>query len=162
MENCYVAGNVPNMIYSGLITGTGVETDSVVNCYSLQNTPDMPFTNSLYTNNLSYYGVNNSRCKLNNPIFVEGVYYDELIEALNAWVDANNYTGIYRHWVADTSNVYPTFKPFTQNTNAVNQVIIDTNATFTFDLTGKRIMTDQNTILPEGIYIRNGKKFLKK
>ena len=51
---------------------------------------------------------------LNTPPFFNGEFYSDLIEALNAWVDANNSEGLYRHWVTDTENVnggFPIFAP---------------------------------------------------
>ena len=114
VENCYVAGYIPFMNYSGLITGVGVGAYSVTNCYGLQDSSGIPFTSSLYTDNLSYFDVNGSSCMLNNPPFINGEYYNDLLSALNAWVDANNTDGQYRHWVADTANVngdYPILAP---------------------------------------------------
>ena len=114
VENCFVAGQIPNMNYSGLITGTGTDAYSVTNCYGLQDSSGIPFTSSLYTDNLSYFDVNGSSCILNNPPFINGEYYNDLLSALNAWVDANNTDGQYRHWVADTANVnggFPIFAP---------------------------------------------------
>lgn len=51
---------------------------------------------------------------LKDPIQFSNTTYTDLVDALNAWVDANYTNGKYRHWVADTANVnggYPIFAP---------------------------------------------------
>lgn len=51
---------------------------------------------------------------INNSITHGGNSYTNLVDALNAWVDANNSEGQYRHWVADTENKnggFPIFAP---------------------------------------------------
>ena len=51
---------------------------------------------------------------LENAVTISGEKYDNILFALNAWVDANNAAGQYRHWIADTANVnggYPIFAP---------------------------------------------------
>ena len=49
---------------------------------------------------------------LATPIIIGGTSFTNMLEALNAWVDANNSDGIYRRWAADSTNVnggYPVF-----------------------------------------------------
>ena len=53
-----------------------------------------------------------------DTITVNGVVYEHLIDALNAWVDANNTSGEYLHWVADTANVNGGF-PMLEETSSV-------------------------------------------
>lgn len=51
---------------------------------------------------------------IKNAIIHSGTSYTDLVDALNAWVDANNTNGKYRHWIADTANVnggYPILAP---------------------------------------------------
>ena len=56
---------------------------------------------------------NSTSLILNNPVNIAGDNPTNLIDALNAWVDANISKGQYLHWVADTANVndgYPILK----------------------------------------------------
>ncbi|MBO7073914.1 MAG: thiol protease/hemagglutinin PrtT [Bacteroidales bacterium] len=41
---------------------------------------------------------------MNNEITIAETSYTDLLDALNAWVDANNTNDEYLHWVADTNN----------------------------------------------------------
>lgn len=43
---------------------------------------------------------------------------------------------------------------------SVQPVIMDADTDVIYDLTGKRIMVDDSTILPPGVYIRNGRKMI--
>ena len=43
---------------------------------------------------------------------VNGVVHETLLSALNAWVDAYDTAGIYRHWAADSANVNGGFPVF--------------------------------------------------
>ena len=51
---------------------------------------------------------------LSTPQIINGTYYYTLIDALNAWVDANNSEGQYLHWVADTAGVNGGFPIFAE------------------------------------------------
>ena len=85
---------------------------SIVNCYSACTIAD--------NNSKIYYNVNNSDFSgsgatwtLNTPPYINGLYRTDLVDALNAWVDANNTDGRYKHWAADTNMVndgYPVFE----------------------------------------------------
>ena len=64
--------------------------------------------------NATLFQHNGTTNTLVNPISIGETNYTDLVEALNAWVDANNTEGQYRHWVADTENKnggYPIFAP---------------------------------------------------
>ncbi len=39
------------------------------------------------------------------PVTIAETSYNDLLSALNAWVDANNNEGKYLHWIADTANI---------------------------------------------------------
>ena len=43
--------------------------------------------------------------------------------------------------------------------NAVHPVLMDSGESIIYDLSGKRIETDDISTLPAGIYIRNGRKY---
>ena len=62
----------------------------------------------------SSISLNNGTITLDNSVTIDDNNYSDFIETLNAWVDANNAAGQYRHWIADTANVnggYPIFAP---------------------------------------------------
>ncbi|MBO7489406.1 MAG: thiol protease/hemagglutinin PrtT [Bacteroidales bacterium] len=113
IENCYVSSHIPNMNWSGLIAGCGTDPYAVSNCYCLYDSSDVPFiTSNIPTFNLSYFTGSNNNWTLNTPSYINGEYYSDLVEALNAWVDANNTNGQYRHWAADSANVNGGFPVF--------------------------------------------------
>mgnify|MGYP003304503240 CR=1 FL=1 len=121
VNNCYTSGDVEEckntnweMLISGSILGLIYAKSSI---------------NGAYTNleELQWCARNEERsdtCFSNisrfddNGILVDGYNMDyahptNLLEALNAWVDANNSEGQYLHWVEDTANVnngYPILK----------------------------------------------------
>ena len=121
IENCYFSGDMPNMGYSGLITGSGVKPYSVANCYSLYDSSGIPFiTYNILTSNLSFFTGSDYKWTLNTPPTINGTTYSDLVDALNAWVDANNANGEYRHWVADTTYVnggFPIIAPIPGDVN---------------------------------------------
>ena len=98
----------------GLITFTANSVDTINNCYSLYNDSGLPFTIDIPATNLSYFTGLGNTWTLSNPSFINGVYYPDLVDALNAWVDANNEDSTYRYWVADTAMInggFPIFAP---------------------------------------------------
>ncbi len=114
IENCYFSGEIPDMSSCGLITFTANSVDTINNCYSLYNDSGLPFTIDIPATNLSYFTGLGNTWTLSNPSFINGVYYPDLVDALNAWVDANNEDSTYRYWVADTAMInggFPIFAP---------------------------------------------------
>lgn len=116
IANCYVVCEIADNVFSpGIITGSGSHPDIVSNCYYREYETSLPITsdNCIISGNSSFTrsGYN---WKLNTPPTIKNSSYSDLIEALNAWVDANHSEGQYRHWIADTANVnggYPIFAP---------------------------------------------------
>ncbi|MBO7589834.1 MAG: C10 family peptidase [Bacteroidaceae bacterium] len=105
--------------------------------------------------------------------------YNDLVDANNAWVDANNANGQYRHWMNDTTNVnggYPIFAPLyidneQENSNISDDEVgwdnnsVSSNKAYSdksaiYDLTGMKIETNDINALPSGIYISNERKIL--
>ena len=115
INNCFFAGFLDSLAgcWSGLIIG--VLDNSHANClYGLSNNIYGPF---------SVYGVNTVQNTtlfteleeqqiLQNPVTINDATYNNLLSALNAWVDANDTAGIYRHWAADLANVNGGFPVF--------------------------------------------------
>ena len=62
--------------------------------------------------------------QLQSAITIGNSSYTNLLEALNAWVDANNSEGQYLHWVADTANVNGGYPIFRQEPIALPKYII--------------------------------------
>lgn len=71
--------------------------------YAINNS-DLPFVERVEDGVLSDTAsfVNNT---LQTPVTIGETSYTNLLDALNAWVDANNTNGEYLHWVADTAMV---------------------------------------------------------
>ena len=59
---------------------------------------------------------------LDAPVTIENTSYTNLLDALNAWVDANNANGEYLYWVADTENQNGGFPMLEQQPSAEYQI----------------------------------------
>ena len=104
--NCYVVSEITDDCYCpGIITSTGSRPNLVSNCYYKDYETNLPITSNNCTveNNSSFSG-SGYTWTLNTPPYVNGAFRTDLLDALNAWVDANNANGEYLHWVADTEN----------------------------------------------------------
>lgn len=116
VANCYVVSDITeDGVWSGIITGAGGRPDIVSNCYYNKYETTLPITsdNCTISNNSSFFG-NETSWTLNTPPYIGDSFYTDLVDALNAWVDANNSEDQYRHWVADAENVnggFPIFAP---------------------------------------------------
>lgn len=126
--NCFFSGDIANMDWSGLITGSSQSPLSVSNCYSLYDTLDIPFNASnVEASDLSFFTGSDYKWTLNTPPTINGTTYSDMVDALNAWVDANNANSEYRHWVADTAYVnggFPIFASMSGDVNGDNIVDI--------------------------------------
>ena len=116
ITNCYIVTEITDTTaYTGIITGTGGNADLISNCYYKYYETTNPITsyNSNTANNSSFSGSDTNWILATQPL-IGSSFYNNLVDALNAWVDVNNTEGLYRHWVADTANVnggYPIFAP---------------------------------------------------
>ena len=102
--NCYSVGNV----------GADVD-DNIYGSFIGQFwTGELHYAYSRQLDDLSFVGESYSSCvmsdtssivndNLQTAITIANTTYDELLSALNAWVDANNTNGQYRHWAADST-----------------------------------------------------------
>ncbi len=112
----------------GTITGTTFGNPDISNCYSFFDALS-PYQlvgpssdvdencnvlgNPIVSNTVPFAIDNNSNILLEH-ILIGQTPYNDLLDALNAWVDENNTEGQYLHWVADTENVnggFPVFAP---------------------------------------------------
>lgn len=110
--NTYVAAEIPSSVYSGIVAGSG--NGSFSNIYALSYLTDLNITYDNLEENASLFTGSGLTWTLSTPPYIDGAFRSDLVDALNAWVDANNSEGQYRHWVADTENVnggYPIFAP---------------------------------------------------
>lgn len=116
INNCYVVSEITDDgVWSGIITSSGLSPSQVSNCYYKAYETTLPITNinCNTSNNSSFFG-NSTTWTLNTPPYIGDSFYTNLVDALNAWVDANNLNGKYRHWESDTANAnggYPIFAP---------------------------------------------------
>ena len=116
VNNCFVVTQIPNTIeYAGVITGTGGFTELVSNCYykEYQNSPDITSQSCTRKNNSSFTRDEDTWI-LSTPPYINGSFYSDLVNALNAWVDENNSEGQYLHWGADTAGVNGGFPIFAE------------------------------------------------
>ena len=114
LENNYFSGNISALDFNGLLTAIGTDPQVVKYCYALNDSEELPFTVGDVSSNLSYFTGSGNNWTLTTSPGINGVFYTDLVEALNAWVDANNTEGQYRHWVADTGGEnggFPIFAP---------------------------------------------------
>jgi len=137
LSNCYFGGNVTktekyfvNDQFKGYLFGSIVATTwgnpIISNCYAsydeepyiLVGTPNYVEGESAQgtpiLSNISAFSKENEVCTLFDNVIIDKTCYANMLSALNAWVDANNEDGKYRHWVADTENVnggFPIFAP---------------------------------------------------
>ncbi len=119
--NCYVVSEISDDgIWSGIITGTGGRPSFVSNCYYKDYETSLPVTsNNCNTSNNSSFSGSGITWTLNTPPYVNGDFRTDLLDALNAWVDANNTNGEYLHWVADTAMInggFPILEQLTATT----------------------------------------------
>ena len=113
IANCYVVSEIAKANHSGIITGSCGIPDTVSNCYYKLYTSNIPITTDCHTANNSSFSGDGIIWTLNSPSFINGVFYTDLVDALNAWVDENCTDERYRRWVADTNIVnggYPIFE----------------------------------------------------
>ncbi len=84
---------------------------------------------------------------LQTAVTIAGTTYTDLLSALNAWVDANDTAGIYRHWAADSANVnggFPVFAaiPCTPATGSDSITVCDSYTWHGTVYTADTILTD--------------------
>ena len=137
-RNCYSAGVVPGEAYicqiicsyctpfceysKGSLFGSGVDA-TISNCYGLSGQHPLIGTSVdgeplLVSDTASFAIVNDSIMLLNN-VAVGELYYDNLLDALNAWVDLYDTAGMFLHWVDDTTGInggFPIFEAVRYNT----------------------------------------------
>jgi len=108
VKNSYVAAEIPSSVWSGVVAGSGPGTFSEV--YALNYPAALPLTCNNLESNSSFFSSSGTSWTLSTPPYVNGGFRTDLVDALNAWVDANNSAGIYRYWAADSTganNGYP-------------------------------------------------------
>ena len=137
--------NVENSCFLGSVDGSysgGICFDpwqhTPTNCYTV-STIAGDFTKQYYYANSFNFTGSGYTWTFYNPPFINGAFHTDLVDALNAWVDANNTDGRYLRWTADTNMVnggYPIFES------------VSLPATTTHD-----------TVVAQGYYCWHGKVF---
>ena len=131
LKNCYAAGTISTGGYAcmsyggcgfraGVLTGTTSNNLLISNCYGLSDNYrplygiDEAGTIPIVSNTVPFIK-DNDILQLSDSITVGDNRYAELLDALNAWVDANDTIGLYLHWMADTTGInngFPCFDSF--------------------------------------------------
>ena len=133
--NSYVTAKIPpypisHSVSSGAIAGRGSGTCVYNNVYAIHNPINPYLTANNTETNSSFFTGSDTTWTLSTPPYIGDSFYTDLVDALNAWVDANNSEGQYRHWMADTDNVndgFPVFAPLYTLTYKVDDEIYKTN-----------------------------------
>ena len=115
------AGPVENSCFIGTVEGTN-PTGGICGYIGLGAAITNCYTASTIANNVTKYYYNDISSDFtgsgftwmfSNPLYIGGSFHTNLVDALNAWVDANNTNRQYNRWVADTNMVnggYPVFE----------------------------------------------------
>ena len=140
--NCYVVSEIgSDGRYSGIIAGSGHNANSVSNCYYKQYNTELTVAGeSTPTSSISSFDGSGTAWTLKNPVYVNNAFRTDLLEVLNAWVDANNADGNYSHWTIDAENqnggfpvlVKPTFIAVKSCTREYGEA----NPTFQYEVSG--------------------------
>lgn len=118
VQNCYSFGNMNTQrSMTGQVLG-GLGDGSASYLYRPDDSLSQNIVGSVCEgsteNNVSSFRKTQDIYVLNQNVIINNNEYTDLLSALNAWVDANNSEGQYRHWEADTDNInggYPVFAP---------------------------------------------------
>ena len=129
VENCYFGGAImPKAVnfygepLFGAIMGKAYGTPIISHCYGLydENPPfalvafqDPNICNPSISNTVPFVAENNNQ--LMDSVAVGDTYYTDLLSALNAWVDAYDTSGMFLHWVADTTGENGGFPKLEEN-----------------------------------------------
>ena len=129
VQNCYSIGEINTQRhYTGQLLGV-LHAGTASYLYSPANNINQIgklYRESTSSNSSSFSSIQDV-IVLNPCISIDGLLFTDLLSALNAWVDANDSTGIYRHWVADTAYInggFPIFAPMLGDVNGDNVVDI--------------------------------------
>ncbi len=135
VSNCYSAGTVEvdlNESSNGSSFGMIYNSDCGYHNVYAQQTDNTHFGGRIF--NVPAGHITDTAFIVNNtlqiPVAISEVSHTDLLAALNAWVDANDTAGIYRHWAADSANVnggFPVFAaiPCTMVTSSDSIVVCD-------------------------------------
>lgn len=120
ITNCYSTGVTTCVGWpQGKVIGYLCSDISCKYIYGLQDESQYTLIGDINPNYYSTISVSDTTSfsnagVLNKSIGIGEVSYNNLLSALNAWVDANNSEGQFRHWMTDTENVnggFPVFAP---------------------------------------------------
>ena len=139
VNNCFIVNGTET---EGVIAGSyNNNYPNVSNCYYKESEVSTPFSGNNYnTVNVSSFSGTGYSWTLISPPYINGLYYTNLVDALNAWVDSSNTDGKYSRWVADTAMVnggYPIFEaisyPIVHDTVIAHESYSWHNIVFTTD-----------------------------
>ena len=132
--NCYSAsiiGAHKNDYKNVVGSAAGIFGNGELHNIYAKSLDSIPFVGSLEDNYLFTDTASMVNTTLQTAITIAETEYTDLLSALNAWVDANNENGKYRHWVADTENVnggFPIFDPNDTPSTGIDNINTNVNA----------------------------------
>ena len=115
INNAYVVSEPPSLPNSGIVAGVGdwQHQHRSNNTYALFYPTLLHLTGDDTDANSSFFEGSNYSWTLNTPPVINNLYYTDLVDALNAWVEANDSNGVYRYWIADSLMInrgFPIFR----------------------------------------------------
>lgn len=121
INNAYVVSEPPSLPNSGIVAGVGdwQKQHRSNNTYALFYPTLLHLTGDNTDANSSFFEGSNYSWTLNTPPVINNVYYTDLVDALNAWVEANDSNGVYRYWIADSLMInrgFPIFRAISNPT----------------------------------------------
>ena len=146
MRNCYGAGTVEQTgltvsngksgYFHGSVLGSTSFIPYISNCYGLSD-PVINFDGTMeyimiglsdddyypIVADMSSFTVMNDSIILLDSVTVGQLYYNNLLDALNAWVDTYDTAGVFLHWVADSigdNGGFPKFEEMRYHTITLN------------------------------------------
>lgn len=134
VQNCYSIGNInPGGSYTGKTIGVLDYFGTANYIYSSHGDTSyqtIGYLRESFTNHISTFLQPSDGLGLTPAVTIGDSIYTNLLTALNAWVDANDTAGIYRHWAADSANVnggFPVFAaiPCTTATGSDSIIVCD-------------------------------------
>ena len=82
------------------------------------------------------------------PVTIAETSYNDLLSALNAWVDANNNEGKYLHWIADTANINGGFPILAEPTKYVVTFQYEDGTILQRDILEEGMMPTYHGVIP--------------
>ena len=162
LKNCYSSSQmIIDSAYYARCQHMGIFTGEDYSNNSSENIAYWRHDNSSFINGVAYgddgyyaFEEGDSSFTIVNPPLIDGSTHSDLIDALNAWVDANNANGQYRHWEADSANVNDGFPVFA----AIPCLVINVHDTVVAceDYTWNGVLYNSSILVTDTLSTMNG------